>query len=98
HDCPEEKIVNRCTNSKQLTSIRFIRFTSRSFRTRKRTEELAVFLAHPVHALAGGFHLVGMTDALREIIEGLPQLGFDLFRDAGKALGRVHGVAPVSPV
>jgi len=32
-------------------------------------EELAVSLAHPVHAFAGSFHLVGMPDALHEIIE-----------------------------
>jgi hypothetical protein len=42
-------------------------------------EEFPVFLAHPVHPFTGGHHLVGTADALHEIIEGLPQRGFDLF-------------------
>jgi hypothetical protein len=51
-------------------------------------EELAVFLAHPVHAFAGCFHLFWATDTFHEIIECLLQLGFDLVRDG---LGRIHG-------
>ena len=38
-------------------------------------EDLAVFLAHPIHSFAGGFHPVGTTDALREIVENLAQTG-----------------------
>src|SRR5690242_7901323 len=61
-------------------------------------EEPAVFLAHSVHALAGCFHLVGTADALHEIIEGLPQLGFDFIEDDGGGLGHVHKITPFSSV
>jgi hypothetical protein len=91
-------IVSVSTDGRERTSWAIARFPDEIDSEVLFAEELTVLLAHPVHAFAGSFHPLGTVDALHEIIEGLPQLGFDVFGDASDGLGRVQGLTPLPSV